>query len=178
MAKTLKDIIVPRAGRNVPKGEEDFLGAHEVDEKDYPVKQKTDKLPHTPTTSHKPDDKHGYTADKESEKVYTKTNKKSGVSESSDDVEELKNRIKKIASKRAGTVTPDEEDEIVKASQKLRSMKKEEVEQVDEVLKKSDPAGKWVKDFVHSDNPKFEGKSKKKRMQMALAAYYDKQKKG
>lgn len=175
MAKTLKDIITPaRAGRNIPKGEEDFLGAHEVEEKDYPVKQKTDKLPHTPTTLHKPDDKHGYTADKESEKVYTKTNKK-GVSESSDDVEELKNRIKKIASKKAGTVTPEDEEDIVKSSRKLRSMKKEEVEQVNEVLKKSDPASKWIKDFVDSDNPKFEGKSKKKRMQMALAAYYAKQ---
>lgn len=175
MAKTLKDIITPeRAGRNIPKGEEDFLGAHEVEEKDYPVKQKTNKLPHTPTTSHKPDDKHGYTADKESEKVYTRTNKK-GVSESSDDVEELKNRIKRIASKKAGTVTPEDEEDIVKASQKLRSMKKEEVEQVNEVLKKSDPASTWIKDFVHSDDPKFEGKSKKKRMQMALAAYYAKQ---
>lgn len=175
MAKTLKDIITPeRAGRNIPKGEEDFLGAHEVEEKDYPVKQKTNKLPHTPTTSHKPDDKHGYTTDKESEKVYTRTNKK-GVSESSDDVEELKNRIKRIASKKAGTVTPEDEEDIVKASQKLRSMKKEEVEQVNEVLKKSDPASTWIKDFVHSDDPKFEGKSKKKRMQMALAAYYAKQ---
>lgn len=175
MAKTLKDIITPeRAGRNIPKGEEDFLGAHEVEEKDYPVKQKTNKLPHTPTTSHKPDRKHGYTADNESEKVYTNTNKK-GVSESSDDIEDLKNLITKIASKKPGTVTRDEEDKIVKASQKLRSMKKEEVEQVNEVLKKSDPASTWIKDFVHSDDPKFEGKSKKKRMQMALAAYYAKQ---
>lgn len=136
MAKTLKDIITPeRAGRNIPKGEEDFLGAHEVEEKDYPVKQKTNKLPHTPTTSHKPDGKHGYTADNESEKVYTNTNKK-GVSESFD---------------------------------------RKKVKQVNEVLKKSDPASKWIKDFVDSDNPKFEGKPKKKRMQMALAAYYAKQ---
>jgi hypothetical protein len=45
-----------------------------------------------------------------------------------------------------------------------------------EVLKKSDPAGKWISDFVKSDNPKFAGKSKEKRKQMALAAYYAKQK--
>jgi hypothetical protein len=176
MAKTLKDIITPeRAGRNIPGGEGKFLDTHKVDEKDYPVKQKTNKLPHTPTTSHKPDDKHGYTADKESEKVYTKTNKK-GVSESSDDVEDLKNRIKKIASKQPFDVTEEDRKDIVDASQKLRSMKKEEIEQVDEALEKSDPASTWVKDFVHSDDPKFEGKSKKKRMQMALAAYYSKQK--
>ena len=46
---------------------------------------------------------------------------------------------------------------------------------VNEVMKKSDPAGKWISDFVHSDNPKFKGKSPEKRKQMALAAYYAKQ---
>jgi len=51
----------------------------------------------------------------------------------------------------------------------------EEVEQVDEVLTKKSPAGEWIKDFVDSDNPKFAGKSKDKRKQMALAAYYAKQ---
>ena len=44
-----------------------------------------------------------------------------------------------------------------------------------EVLTKKSDAGKWVHDFVHSDNPKFESKSKKKRIKMALAAYYSKQ---
>lgn len=52
---------------------------------------------------------------------------------------------------------------------------KEEVEQVDEVLSKKAPAGEWIKDFQKSDNPKFAGKSKEKRKQMALAAYYAKQ---
>lgn len=52
--------------------------------------------------------------------------------------------------------------------------KTEEVE-LDEVLTKSTTAGETIHDFVHSDNPKFEGKSKKKRTQMALAAYYAKQ---
>jgi len=46
-----------------------------------------------------------------------------------------------------------------------------------EVLKASDDAGKWIGDFVKSDNPKFAGKSKEKRKQMALAAYYAAQKK-
>jgi hypothetical protein len=41
-----------------------------------------------------------------------------------------------------------------------------------EKLKSSDPAGKWIHDFVHSDNPKFAGKSKKERIRMALGASY------
>jgi len=52
---------------------------------------------------------------------------------------------------------------------------KEEIEQVDEVLTKSTTAGETIHDFVHSKNPKFAGKSKEKRKQMALAAYYAKQ---
>jgi len=47
----------------------------------------------------------------------------------------------------------------------------EEVD-LEEVLKVSDGAGKWISDFVHSENPKFAGKSKKERQQMALGAYY------
>ena len=50
-----------------------------------------------------------------------------------------------------------------------------EVEQVDEVLTKSTTAGETIHDFMHSKNPKFAGKSKEKRKQMALAAYYAKQ---
>jgi len=47
--------------------------------------------------------------------------------------------------------------------------------EIEEALKKADPAGKWISDFVHSDDPKFKGKSPEKRKQMALAAYYAKQ---
>jgi hypothetical protein len=45
-------------------------------------------------------------------------------------------------------------------------------ETLEEKLKASDPAGTYIHDFVHSDNPKFAGKSKAKRIQMALAASY------
>ena len=45
-----------------------------------------------------------------------------------------------------------------------------------EVLSKDATAGDFIHDFVNSDNPKFAGKSKEKRKQMALAAYYAKQK--
>ena len=49
----------------------------------------------------------------------------------------------------------------------------EEIE-IDEVLSAKDPVSKWIHDFVHSDNTKFAGKSKKQRQQQALAAYYSK----
>jgi hypothetical protein len=49
-----------------------------------------------------------------------------------------------------------------------------ELDQLDlsEKLKPSDPTGKYISDFVHSDNPKFAGKSKKERIRMALGAKY------
>jgi hypothetical protein len=43
---------------------------------------------------------------------------------------------------------------------------------LEEVLKASDPTSKWIHDFVHSDNPKFAGKSKKERIRIALGASY------
>lgn len=62
---------------------------------------------------------------------------------------------------------------------------KEEIEQVDElskieemlneVLAKDAKAADYISDFVKSDDPKFAGKSKAKRIQMALGAYYSKQ---
>jgi hypothetical protein len=44
-----------------------------------------------------------------------------------------------------------------------------------EALGKEASAGKWISDFIKSDNPRFAGKSKAKRKEMALAAYYAKQ---
>ena len=44
--------------------------------------------------------------------------------------------------------------------------------QIDEVLTPSMGAGAYIDDFVNSKDPKFAGKSKEKRSQMALAAYY------
>jgi hypothetical protein len=46
------------------------------------------------------------------------------------------------------------------------------VKDLDEVLDPSMGASKYIHDFVHSDNPKFHGKSKKERIRMALGAYY------
>lgn len=47
--------------------------------------------------------------------------------------------------------------------------------EINEVLSKDASAGEWISDFVHSDNPKFAGKSKAERKKQALAAYYAKQ---
>ena len=46
---------------------------------------------------------------------------------------------------------------------------------IKEVITKKTSAGDVIKDFQKSDNPKFDGKSPEKRKQMALAAYYAKQ---
>lgn len=43
-----------------------------------------------------------------------------------------------------------------------------------EKLTASDPAGKWIEDFIKSDDPRFKGKSKEERKEMALGAYYAK----
>jgi hypothetical protein len=48
-------------------------------------------------------------------------------------------------------------------------------EMINEVLGKDATAGDYIHDFVHSDNPKFAGKSKAERKKMALGAYYGKQ---
>ena len=57
----------------------------------------------------------------------------------------------------------------------MKSLKDFQV-QIDEVLTKKTPLSKWVHDFVHSDNPKFAGKSKDERIKMAQGAYYGAQK--
>jgi hypothetical protein len=44
--------------------------------------------------------------------------------------------------------------------------------EINEVMKKDATASDWINDFLHTDNPKFDGKSKAERKNMALAAYY------
>ena len=63
------------------------------------------------------------------------------------------------------------------AKQRLNKEEVELDELIAEVLSADQDAGKWISDFVKSDNPKFAGKSPEKRKQMALAAYYAAQKK-
>jgi hypothetical protein len=45
-----------------------------------------------------------------------------------------------------------------------------------EKLSKKQPISVWIRDFIDSTNPKFEGKTKKERIAMALGAYYGAQK--
>lgn len=42
-------------------------------------------------------------------------------------------------------------------------------------LHKDTPISTWISDFIKSDNPKFDGKSKEERKKMAIGAYYAKQ---
>lgn len=65
-------------------------------------------------------------------------------------------------------------DKGMAQEKKEKAAKAVKEEAIDEVLTKSTTAGETISDFVHSDNPKFKGKSKEKRKQMALAAYYAK----
>jgi hypothetical protein len=53
----------------------------------------------------------------------------------------------------------------------------EDLDALYEVLSKDAKAGDYISDFVHSTNPKFDGKSKKERINMALGAYYNTNKK-
>ena len=82
----------------------------------------------------------------------------------------------------ADKVKDDEKDEMKSESKKtfsafqsrlIESLKS--ADSLEEALSKDAAASAWIHDFVHSDNPKFAGKSMKKRKEMALAAYYSKQ---
>lgn len=46
-----------------------------------------------------------------------------------------------------------------------------------ESLSKNSDSSEWIEDFVNSKDERFAGKSKEKRKQMALAAYYEAQRK-
>jgi len=116
---------------------------------------------------------------------YFKKNSKKLHSEEVEEIEELEKKtlgsyITKVASLSPEKVKPSREAGIEKAAKKYKMKEETDIdslteEELEEVLKKSDPAGKWISDFVHSKDPKFEGKSKKERMKQALGAYYAKQ---
>lgn len=63
----------------------------------------------------------------------------------------------------------------LRAGKHKKKIKDEEEENLDEVLTKKQPTSEWIRDFIASKNPKFAGKSKGKRREMAIAAYYAKQ---
>lgn len=90
MAKSLRDIIAKddkSAGRNVPKGEADFLDAHKVEVTDYPVKQVKKDITHK-AVDVKPEDesqkdagmRHGYRKNQDIE-AYADTNEETELDE-------------------------------------------------------------------------------------------------
>lgn len=60
--------------------------------------------------------------------------------------------------------------DYVKLQSQIAAAKKNE--SLEEKLSADDDAGVWISDFVRSTDPRFEGKSKKERIKMALGAYY------
>ena len=79
-----------------------------------------------------------------------------------------------INSKVMGNTVHVDHDDVEKAQElvKRHGYDHEVIGGLNEVLSKKDPASKWIKDFVDSDDPKFKGKTKKERIKMALGAYY------
>jgi hypothetical protein len=71
-----------------------------------------------------------------------------------------------------GVVAPANTTPKKKSFLNRLGLTKEEVEQVNEKLTKDMSAGEIISDFIHSDDPKFDGKSKDERKRMALGAYY------
>lgn len=76
-------------------------------------------------------------------------------------ITEMKKTYKDFVEQHTAELTEEQKNEIVA--------------ELIEALNGDLSAGEFIKDFVHSKNPKFEGKSKDKRKQMALAAFYAKQ---
>jgi hypothetical protein len=77
-----------------------------------------------------------------------------------------KKRLADLAKRLIPVVTRAESERV----KQVKSRKK-----VNESLNKSDKPKEWIDDFLDSDAPQFKDKSKKKKIQMALAAYYNKQ---
>lgn len=163
MAKPLKDIlngikkskVVPGSTGKDPgvdyapksKAEQDFVAQHEVEKHEDRVGNEDDVYKGTTKYSMEKEDKHGHKKPKDKAQ-YDK------ISE-----ETICNMTEE------GTHCPVHE--MASCSSNKKSIK--------EVITKKTSAGEVIKDFQKSDNPKFAGKSPEKRRQMALAAYYAKQ---
>ena len=129
MPKSLKDIIGPRAGRDVPKGEEDFLDQHKVAEKDYPVKQKVSNVPFKADNIKKDNSlRHGHNAPGASESKYKDANEETLPEKTCNNTMEGTNcpvhGLKECMA--------EEKKNVIKE----KGMKKEDVEQIDELIGK------------------------------------------
>lgn len=82
-----------------------------------------------------------------------------------------------VAAKRKDVVTgkDDPDHDTVSAVRhilKSRNISLDESEYLEEKITKSTPLKDIINDFVHSDDPRFDGKSTEERRRMALGAYY------
>jgi hypothetical protein len=84
----------------------------------------------------------------------------------------LKNRLKSAQGTHSKPNLPEETFTLKKMREKYEEPIIDEM--INEVLSKDASAYDYIHDFVHSDNPKFAGKSKAERKKQALAAYYAK----
>lgn len=102
---------------------------------------------------------------------------KPGTGVNSDVARKILDRMSQKKKKTGGWFHKEEtEEQNMDRMKQIKNFKQMILDlQLQEVLSKDASAGDWIHDFVHSDNPKFAGKSKEKRKQMALAAYYAKQ---
>ena len=126
MPKSLKDIIGTRAGRDLAKGEEDFLDQHKVSEKDYPVKQKVSNVPFKADNIKKDDSlRHGHNAPGASESKYKDANEETLPEKTCNNTMEGKmcpmHGLKECMA------------ENKKNMLKEKGMKKEDVDQIDEL---------------------------------------------
>jgi hypothetical protein len=80
--------------------------------------------------------------------------------------QDLKDMAATGKDKNGRPLNPLQKQAMNKAANELTKAK------LEEKLTKKMTAAEIIKDFVNSDDPKFQGKSKKKRTQMALGAYY------
>jgi len=84
----------------------------------------------------------------------------------------LKNRLKSAQGTHSKPNLPEEAFTLKKMKENYEEPILDEM--INEVLSKDASAYDYIHDFVHSDNPKFAGKSKAERKKMALGAYYGK----
>ena len=87
----------------------------------------------------------------------------------------IKEAKKKLSAAQEKHIDLDDDGEITSKDFKMmhKSNKQEAVEKPMNEGLKGKPISAWIKDFMDSKNPKFKGKSKKKRREMAIAAFLE-----
>jgi hypothetical protein len=132
-----------------------------------------------------------FTSNKTSTKTTVPYSHFSEETEELDEIHRMKTKLNKLDDVSNKSVARQKLSNLMKSGKargalianKMRTLNmgddidQEDLDALHEVLSKDAKAGDWISDFVHSTNPKFDGKSKKERINMALGAYYDTHKK-